>query len=212
MSQRITGEVLPVAVEELARRDVDFARLYKIIGLPPMRARPPGFASLFKIVCGQQVSTASAAAIVGRLEKAASPLTPENFLRLDQSDFKAIGLSRQKSAYGRAIAEAILTGALDLKAVPKMDDEAAIAALSAHKGIGRWTAEVYLLFALRRPDLWPIGDLGVVKGLIRMKGFEERPSPDELLAVAEPWRPWRSVAARMLWYSLRFPATVTNPD
>ena len=212
MSQRITRKVLTEAVEELARRDQDFARLYEIIGLPPMRARPPGFASLFKIVCGQQVSTASAAAIVARLEKAASPLTPESFLRLGARDFKVIGLSRQKSAYGCALADAILAGELDLSAIPKLDDETAIAALSAVKGIGRWTAEVYLLFALRRPDLWPIGDLGVVNGLIRMKGYAERPPRDELMAVAEPWRPWRSVAARMLWHSLRFPVEVTNPD
>lgn len=200
---KITRIALHEALADLGRRDPDFRRLNEKIGPPPIRSRSPNFASLFKIICAQQVSTASAAAIGKRLEAAATPLTPKSFLALTEGQTKLIGLSRQKAAYGRAIAEAIVEGDLKLRSVARMDDEKAIAALTLHKGIGRWTAEVYLLFALRRPDLWPVDDLGVVKGLMLFKGLSERPPRDELIAMGEAWRPWRSVVARMMWHYLR---------
>ena len=127
-------------------------------------------------------------------------MTPEAFLALDEKTLKAIGFSRMKATYGRGLAETLLDGGLDLDAVARMDDEAAIAELVRVKGIGRWSAEMYLLFALRRPDLWPVGDLAVVKGVQRLKGLSERPPPDAMTAYGEAWRPWRSVAARMLWH------------
>lgn len=191
------------AVETLAGLDDDFARIYSEVGPPPLRSRPQGFASLLSIICGQQVSTASAAAIIQRLVAATDPLTPENFLALGENDVKAIGLSRQKTLYGQSIAEAVVSGELNFRKIARMPDDEAIEALTAHKGVGPWTAEVYLLFALGRTDLWPIGDLAVVKGLMLLKGLDEKPSKQTLIDVAEPWRPWRSVAARMLWHYLR---------
>ncbi len=201
MPGKITTRTLATAIAELAARDKDFARLYERHGAPPLRARAAGFATLLKIICAQQVSTASARAIVGRLQGAADPLTPRTFLALDAAALKAIGFSHMKAAYGRGLAEAILDGGLDLGAVARMDDEAAIAELVRIKGIGRWSAEMYLLFALRRPDLWPVGDLAVVKGVQRLMGLAERPRPDAMMIYGEAWRPWRSVAARMLWHS-----------
>lgn len=201
--KKITRATMDEALVELGRRDPDFQRLYDEIGLPPMRSRPPTYGSLFKIICGQQVSTASAAAISKRLEAATNPLTPENYLALSDDEIAPIGLSRQKAAYGRAIAEAIVSGDLKLRAVARMDDEEAIANLTQHKGVGRWTAEVYLLFALRRPDLWPVDDLAVIKGLMHFKGMTERPARKDLIELAEAWRPWRSVVARMMWHYLR---------
>lgn len=201
MAAKITAKTLAAAIAELAARDKGFARLYKRHGAPPLRARPAGFATMLKIICAQQVSTASARAIVGRLQVAADPLTPETFLALDAGTLKAIGFSRMKAVYGRGLAETILGGGLDLGAVARMDDEAAIAELVRIKGIGRWSAEMYLLLALRRPDLWPVGDLAVVKGMQRLKGLAERPRPDAMMIYGEAWRPWRSVAARMLWHT-----------
>lgn len=200
MAGKITAMTLAVAIADLAARDKGFARLYERHGAPPLRARPADFATMVKIICAQQVSTASARAIIGRLQGAADPLTPETFLALDEATLKAIGFSRMKATYGRGLAETILGGGLDLAAVARMADEAAIAELVRVKGIGRWSAEMYLLFALRRPDLWPVGDLAVVKGVQRLKGLSERPRPDAMMVYGEAWRPWRSVAARMLWH------------
>lgn len=201
MTTKITRRTLAAAVEELATRDADFARVHRVAGVPPLRARPQGFATLLKIICAQQVSTASAGAIIGRLEDAVRPLTADGFLGLDASRLGAIGFSRAKAGYGRGLAEAVLGGRLRLDAVARMDDEAAIEALVAIKGIGRWTAEVYLLFALRRPDLWPVDDLAVVEAVRRLKGLRSRPSRRRMIAIGEAWRPWRSVAARLLWHS-----------
>jgi len=200
MAGKITAKTLAVAIAELAAGDKKFAELYERHGAPPLRARPAGFATMLKIICAQQVSTASARAIVGRLQEAADPLTPATYLALNEASLKTIGFSRMKATYGRGLAETILAGSLDLGAVASMDDEAAIAELVRVKGIGRWSAEIYLLFALRRPDLWPVGDLAVVKGVQRLKGLAERPRPDAMMAYGEAWRPWRSVAARMLWH------------
>ena len=207
MIDRITENTIVNAVEELAKLDSDFARIYREIGPPPLRSRPQGFASLFGIICAQQVSTASAAAIIKRLVSATSPLTPESYLKLTTNEIKSIGLSRQKALYGQTIAEAVLSGALNFGAISRMPDDDAIQTLTALKGIGPWTAEVYLLFALGRTDLWPVGDLAVVKGLLRLKGITERPPRKILLEIAEPWRPFRSVAARMLWHYLRMNPT-----
>ena len=136
-----------------------------------LRIRPTGFGTLLKIICGQQVSTAAARAITGRLDIYASPMTPEIFLSLQETDYRAIGLSRQKELYGRGIAEAVVSGDLNFRKIAHMDDESAIAEMTKLKGVGRWTAEVYLLFALRRPDLWPADDLGVLNGYVGLKGL-----------------------------------------
>lgn len=212
MAIKIDRKTMTVAVEELAARDADFARVHGQAGIPSLRSRPAGFATLLKIICAQQVSTASARAIIGRLEAAAKPLTADSFLTLDDAVLQGIGFSRAKAAYGRGLAEAVRDGHLRLKSIARMDDETAIEALVQIKGIGRWSAEIYLLFALRRPDLWPVDDLAIVEAVRRLKGLDERPTRAEMIDLGEAWRPWRSVAARMLWhYYNTVPAEAGRP-
>ncbi|RMD61189.1 MAG: DNA-3-methyladenine glycosylase 2 family protein [Alphaproteobacteria bacterium] len=199
------------ALEALAARDADFARAFAACGLPPVRRRPRGFAGLLQIIVAQQVSAQAAGAILARLGAAVRPLTPRGFLTLDDAALRAIGLSRQKIRYGRALAEDVLRGRIKLRAVARMDDEAAIAHLSQVPGIGRWSAEIYLLFALGRPDVWPADDLAVQVALQRLKGLAERPRGEEMRALAEPWRPYRSAAARFLWHAYRHPGLPDIP-
>jgi DNA-3-methyladenine glycosylase II len=198
-------ESLRPALEALAERDADIARAYEVCGLPPERRRAPGFAGLLTIMTAQQVSAQAARAIVGRLLAAAEPLTPETFLALDEAAFRQIGFSRQKVRYGRELAEDVLSGRIDLEAVARLDDEAAIEQLVQVKGVGRWTAEIYLLFVLRRPDVWPVDDLAVCAGVQRLKRLKARPARERMLEIGQPWRPHRSAAARFLWHFYHHP-------
>ena len=193
------------ALEALSSCDSDIARHYEAFGLPPLRRRPQGFSGLLHIIAAQQLSAQSANAIIARLEAAAQPLTPETFLALDGAAIKKIGLSRPKARYGRALAEDLLAGRMDLEALSEMADEAAIERLVQAKGIGRWSAEIYLLFALRRPDVWPADDLAVQVAVQRVKRLGERPARARMVEIAEPWRPHRSAAARFLWHVYRHP-------
>jgi DNA-3-methyladenine glycosylase II len=170
------------------------------LGPPPMWARKPGFPTLVHIILEQQVSLASARAAFNRLAEAASPLTPERFLRLKALALKRIGFSRQKAAYARHLAESILEGRLVLKQLATMSDGAARTALLELKGIGPWTADIYLMMALRRPDVWPSGDLALASAVHEVKRLRSRPSVGRLNDIGEGWRPWRAVAARMLWH------------
>lgn len=196
----------------LAEADADIARALAEVGLPRKRAHDPSFAGLLRILVAQQISAAAARNIIGRLEVAASPLTPETFLALGDGDARAIGLSGQKVRYGRALANAIADGALDLGGLDKLEDEAAISALVGIKGIGQWTAEVYLLFALRRPDVWPAGDLAIRSAVQRLRGLEERPSIAKARGEGEAWRPHRSAAARFLWHYYSHPGVPDTSD
>ncbi len=198
-------ETLRPAMEALAKRDPDMATAYEVCGLPPIRRHEPGFAGLIRIMAAQQVSAQAAQAIIARLDAALKPVTAEGFLALDDEAQKQIGLSRPKQRYGRALAEDILAGRLDLEEIETLDDEAAAAALMQAKGIGRWTAEVYLLFALQRPDVWPAGDLAVQVAAQKLKGLSERPAGETMIALAEGWRPYRTAAARFLWHMYRHP-------
>lgn len=197
--REIKGRRLQRALDHLAAADPDLGRAATQVGAPPPRARPAGFAGLLNILVAQQVSAAAARAIWGRLV-AGGPPTPVRFLAYDDARLKAIGLSRQKIAYGRGLAADVAAGRLDLDAVAALDDDAAIAALTRIKGVGRWSAEVYLLFCLQRPDVLPADDLALLVAAQRLKGYEQRPTAAGLRAAAEPWRPWRSVAARLLWH------------
>ena len=163
-----------------------------------MWSRKPGFATLVQIILEQQVSLASARAVFARLNEALPALTPETFLALGE-ELQPLGFSRQKTLYCRALAESVLTGVLDLKVLVRLDDEAVREELTQVKGIGRWTAEIYLMMALNRPDVWPIGDLAIVKAVQHIKGMTVAPSTEELERIGECWRPWRAVAARLLW-------------
>lgn len=194
---------LPAAVAALAAADADMARAVADVGLPPMRPWEPGFPTLLRIILGHQVSLASARAIFARLQAAAGPLTPERLLALDDEALRAAGLSRAKTIYGRALAEALVAGRLDLNALPHLPDDEAHAQLVAVHGIGAWTADIYLLLALRRPDIWPAGDLALAVGAQAVKGLPSRPNLKTMAALAEPWRPWRGAAARLLWHYYR---------
>jgi DNA-3-methyladenine glycosylase II len=165
-----------------------------------MWARQPGFPTLIHIILEQQVSLASARAAMDRLRAAASPLTPSRFLEFDNATLKTIGFSRQKTAYGRHLAQSILKGQLNLAALTKMDDETARTELLKIRGIGSWTANIYLLMALRRPDILPSGDLALAVAAQQVKRLKVRPTQDELEKLGVAWRPWRAVAARVLWH------------
>lgn len=188
----------------LSERDEDLAALLRDFGTPPIWAREPGFPTLVHIILEQQVSLASAAAAFKRLLALASPLTPQRFLQLDDATLRHVGFSRQKTLYVRHLAESLLEGRLDLHALDALDDDAVRSELSKVKGIGRWTADIYMLMALGRPDVWPAGDLTLAVAAQRVKRLAVRPTPLELDAIGEAWKPWRSVAARLLWvYYLR---------
>ena len=188
------------AVAELAARDPRLGAIVERIGPPPLWARPPGFATLVHIVLEQQVSLASAQAAFDRLLAASGALTPERFLAFDDAELLAIGFSRQKARYGRALAAAIAARALDLESLERLDDGEVRTALEAIPGIGPWTSTIYLLMVLGRPDVWPVGDLALVTAIGESLGLGRRPDREEVIALGEAWRPWRSVAARLLWH------------
>ena len=188
------------ALRTLAERDPVIAEALALIGLPPPRDRPPGFGSLLRAIVGQQISTAAAMALWARLAAAVDPITPETIACLDVDALRALGFSRQKAAYALGLARDILEGRVNLDSLPQLDDEAAIEHLTQIRGIGRWSAEVYLLFALGRPDIWPAGDLALAVAMQRLKRLRRRPDPKRLIRLAEPWRPYRGAAAHFLWH------------
>jgi DNA-3-methyladenine glycosylase II len=190
-------------LEALAAADPDIARAYAGCGLPPVRSSAPGFAGLIRMIAGQQVSVQSAAAIIARLEARLPGLHAVEFINLSDEDLKAVGFSRPKMRYGRLLAQEIASGRLDIEGLQALDDEAAIAALTAVTGIGRWTAEIYLLFALGRPDVLPAGDLALCVAAQHLKRLESRPDPKSMVALGQAWRPHRSAAARFLWHYYR---------
>lgn len=196
----LTSPRLAEAVAVLAARDPDFAGIVARFGSPPLWDREPGFPTLLHIVLEQQVSLASARAAFDRLRAAADPLTPSTLLALSDAELLSVGFSRQKARYGRALAEAIGSGALDLDAFESLDDEAAHRALQGIPGIGPWTSTIYLLMVLGRPDVWPVGDIALAASVGEIKGLGRRPSALEMTELGDAWRPWRSVAARLFWH------------
>ncbi len=191
-----------------------FGRVMELTGTPPLRRRVAGFAGLAQVVVSQQLSNASAAAIWGRLEAAVAPFTHDAYLNLSDDVLRGCGLSGGKVKTLRGLAVALDGGALLLDQWDGLDDDEACAKLTAHSGIGPWTAEVYLLACLGRTDIWPVGDLALQKAVQDAFGLETRPKPDEMITLAEPWRPWRAVAARLLWayYSARLLEAKDNKD
>ncbi|MDP7668133.1 MAG: DNA-3-methyladenine glycosylase 2 family protein [Rhodospirillales bacterium] len=197
------------ALETLGRRDADLARAYAECGLPRVRRQPSGFAGLARIIVAQQLSTASAGAIIGRLESQVRPLTPQRLLRRNPATLAPVGLSHQKTRTLFALAADVIAGRIDLGAVATMDDERAIEHLIQASGIGPWTAHIYLLSALGRPDVWPADDLAVQRAVQALKGLNERPDRTRMIEIAEGWRPYRSAAARLLWHFYRHPGVPT---
>ncbi len=196
----ITEEQLPALCDHLAARDADLARILANFGYPPLWPRAPGFSTLVHFILEQQVSIASAKAVYDRLLTVAVPLTPATLLTLDDATLLAVGFSRQKRDYVRILAQTILNGQLDLEGLHQLTDEAARQHLLNLKGIGHWTADIYLLLVLCRPDVWPVGDLALQVAVQAVKGLSTRPKPAEMTALGEAWRPWRSVATRLLWH------------
>lgn len=189
-----------LALKRLADCDPHIAAEFARIGLPPRRERPPGFPTILRIILGQQVSTSAANAMWTKMTAVIDPLTPEALLQYQPDALRPFGLSRQKSAYALGLAGDLVAGRVDLARVEALDDEAAIAELIKIKGIGRWSAEIYLLFALRRQDIWPSGDLALQVALQRLKGLRKRPDPKRMVKLAEVWRPHRGAAAHFLWH------------
>jgi DNA-3-methyladenine glycosylase II len=202
VSQNILNEdVFTQSVRVLVDRDAHLAEVLQKYGTPPLWVREPGFPTLVYIILEQQVSLASAKAAFDRLKTAVRPLTPSGFLKLNNAELKRIGFSRQKTLYTRLLAESISRRHFDLRYLHELHDDAARKMLTAFKGIGTWTADIYLLSALRRPDVWPAGDLALATAVQEVKRLRTRPSPEKLEKMSTPWRPYRAVAARLFWHA-----------
>ncbi len=201
ISQIILNEnVFSEGVRFLADRDAHLAEVVQKYGPPPLWVREPGFPTLVYIILEQQVSLASARAAFDRLKSAVRPLTPRRFLKLTDGELLRIGFSRQKTLYTRLLAESLARRYFDLRDLHGLQDDSARKMLTAFKGIGSWTADIYLLSALRRPDIWPTGDLALATAVQEVMRLRKRPSPERLEKISEPWRPWRAVAARLFWH------------
>jgi DNA-3-methyladenine glycosylase II len=191
---------LAKAAVAIALLDKDMARILADLGTPPLWAREPGFITLLRIILEQQVSLASADAMYRRLTGNIEPLTPQTVLAAGAPFIRSFGVTRQKATYFINVAEVIESGDLDLEALGQQSDESAIEKLTSVTGIGPWTAKIYLLMALRRPDVWPVGDIALATAVKNLKGWQVRPTQPELTEIATAWRPHRATAARMLWH------------
>lgn len=197
--QKLSKAELHSAAQLLANRDNNLAAIFKAYGPPPLWSRKPGFSTLIRIILEQQVSLASAASMFKRINEHTQPFGPDRVIELGATHLKSLGLTRQKTAYFIHLAESIKSNSLNLSGLSKMNDEDAKAALMQVKGIGSWSADIYLLMVLRRPDIWPATDLALATAVTSVKRLKQRPTTDQLLKIADRWRPYRSVAARMLW-------------
>jgi DNA-3-methyladenine glycosylase II len=196
-----TTQSIQAAIEALAEREAAFARVVAKHGVPEPRSSDRGAQTLLRTIVGQQVSVAAARSMWAKLEAAfGSPPDLSKLLNATDEEMRAAGMSRQKAGYIRSLAGLVLSGELDLGTLPE-DDEEAIALLTKIKGIGRWSAEIYLLFAEGRADVFPAGDLAVLVEIGRLLGLPEKPSEKQLRELAEPWRPYRGAAAVLAWHS-----------
>lgn len=202
----LTAQQLGAGLDAVAAREPGIAAALARAGYPEPRIRERGYRTLLRTIVGQQVSVAAAASVWRKLEELlGADIPPEALLATDFDALRACGLSRQKQGYARSLCELVATGELDLDSLPG-DDEEAIEQLVRIKGIGRWSAEIYLLFAEGRPDIWPAGDLAVQAGLARILSLPERPSEKETRALAEGWRPHRGSVAILTWHCYNNPA------
>lgn len=200
MIKRLDETTLREGVKWLSGADPHLAKVVEEYGPPPLWDREPGFRSLLKIILEQQVSLASAQSTYDKLVAKLGTLTPESFLTLDDTELKEAGFSRQKTRYGRILAYSILDGSLDIDGLNDVSDGEVEERLTSFTGIGKWTAGIYLLMVLCRPDVWPRGDLALNKAMMEIKGLEKVPDNDSAEKIAMKWSPWRSVAARILWH------------
>ena len=200
MIQQFTSSNYHHICDELALSDPHLDRIIKTYGYPPFWSRPGSFESLVHIILEQQVSLASALSALNKLKEKVKELTPDRVLLLTDEEFRACYCSRQKTGYIRHLAEALVSGRLRLEELPELGDEEIRTRLVALKGIGNWTVDVYLMFALQRVDIFPIGDLAAVNALKRIKGLVPGISRDNILEITANWRPYRTIAAMMLWH------------
>ncbi|MBL7033322.1 MAG: DNA-3-methyladenine glycosylase 2 family protein [Candidatus Delongbacteria bacterium] len=199
MTTELTVKTLPQAARWLAERDPLLAALLRDHGVPPLWGRRPGLATLVRIILEQQVSLASARTAYRRLVDDLGRLTPERLLAAGVPHLRQLGLTRQKAAYCVNLASAILEGKLDIAGLKREEDTTVMVKLTSIIGIGPWTAQIYLLMALKRPDVWPRGDLALVTAMRELKLLGENSSPEQCEEVTQAWRPYRAVAARLLW-------------
>lgn len=197
--KKLTQAALKTALDRAAKSDAQLSEGIRLVGYPEPRSRPLGFPALLEIFANQQISKEAAAAILGRLEDLLGQVTVENFMSESDEALRATGLSRPKIAYARGAAEAILTGTIALEQFPELPDEEVIDALTGLKGIGRWSAEIYCMFSLHRPDLFPGEDIALQEAMKRLKGLQERPKPKYARELAEAWSPHRTAVSLFLW-------------
>lgn len=197
----LTSEQLAAGLKVVAEADARVAEALARVGLPEPRHRPRGYNALLRTLIAQQISVHAARSIYARLETELGDLeTPETLLAADDERLRSCGLSRPKIVYARSLAEAVASGRLDFEALQRMDDEEAIAVLSSVKGFGRWSAEIYLLFAEGRPDIWPADDLALQEAVRRLAKLDERPRAKAARLLAEQWRPHRGAMAIFGWH------------
>ena len=200
----LSADQLREGLDALAQIEPRFAPAIAQVGYPEPRSRDPGYATLLRTIVGQQVSIHAAASVWRKLEALGDPTDPGVVIASSFDDLRGCGLSRQKQGYARSLAELVLGGELILDTLPA-DDEDAITLLTRVKGIGRWSAEIYLLFAEGRADIWPAGDLAVQEDVGRIMGLSERPSEKQVRDIGEAWRPHRGAAAIFAWHHYKAP-------
>ena len=200
MINKFTHSTFPVLCDKLAQDDPDLAAIINAHGYPPMWSRPNSFETLVHIILEQQVSLASALSALNKLRERVQEITPARVLLLTDEEFRACYCSRQKTGYIKYLAEALLSGQLNLAHFDEMPDDEIRAQLVALKGIGNWTADVYLMFVLQRADIFPIGDLAAINALKRIKHLPVDTTREEIITISEQWKPYRTIATMLLWH------------
>lgn len=197
---KISASDLDPICAEIAAQDPVIGKAYEMYGPPPLWDRQPTFETLIHIILEQQVSLASAKAAFDKLSETVGEITPENVLALSDEEMKAAYFSRQKALYARELSNAVLERTLVLEELHSLSDKDVRKSLMKVKGIGRWTSDIFLLMCLLRPDVMPVGDIALHQAWKELAGLEKRPSSEEFHTIAERWKPYRSVAARLLWH------------
>ncbi|CAM3903814.1 DNA-3-methyladenine glycosylase [Vreelandella rituensis] len=190
-------------MQNLVLADPDIARAYPLLGAPSPRQRDPGFATFFSTIVSQQISTQAARAIMGRVNTLIPEITTSAVLEVDGQALRDAGLSWRKVEYVKGLAEAVHTKVFDAEGLDILNDDEAIAAITQLRGFGRWSAEIYLMFSLKRPDVFPADDLALRVALGRLKGMDDKPTPKQARSMVEHWAPWRSVGSLFLWHYYR---------
>ncbi|RUR30180.1 DNA-3-methyladenine glycosylase 2 family protein [Vreelandella andesensis] len=199
----MTPETIEHAMEALAKADPDIARAYPLVGAPAPRQRDQGFATFFSTIVSQQISTEAARAIMRRVKAVLPELHAEAVIGVEGQALRDAGLSWRKVEYAKGLAEAELAGTFSADGLAMLSDDEAITAITQLRGFGRWSAEIYLMFSLQRPDIFPADDLALRVALGRLKKREDKPTPKQARQLVEHWAPWRSVGSLFLWHYYR---------